>query len=355
MSQGVLVDWLVDEGDSLTVGAEVAEVETEKITGAIESPVAGVLRRRVAQVGQTVPVGGLLAVVAGNQVSEQEIDAFVQQFRDAPPDMAESTPDRSPEELHVGGRRIRHLQMGARGEAVVFIHGFTGSLNNWVLNQTALAERYQTYSLDLPGHGGSSKDVGDGSLVTLTRAVLDWLDAVEIERPHLIGHSLGGALTLAVALQRPEQIRSCTILASAALGPEIDAEFLRGVVAAQRRKDLKPLLQRLFAAPEHARRSMIDDVLKFKRLDGVQEALEKIVAHLLDGDQQARGLRDELPQIRPPVNVIWGEQDRIIPVAHTHDLPDRFNVHRLPDCGHMLHLEAAQEVNRLLSNFLAAQ
>ena len=65
-----------------------------------------------------------------------------------------------------------------------------------MFNQAALAEDRPVYAIDLPGHGGSSKDVGDGSRATLAAAVLDFMDAVGIASAHLVGHSLGGAIAV---------------------------------------------------------------------------------------------------------------------------------------------------------------
>ena len=76
----------------------------------------------------------------------------------------------------------------------MFIHGFGGDLNNWLFNQEALAETHTTYAIDLPGHGGSSKDVGAGDLGSMTAAVAGWMEAMKIDRAHLVGHSMGGAV-----------------------------------------------------------------------------------------------------------------------------------------------------------------
>ena len=92
---------------------------------------------------------------------------------------------------------IRYLKQGEAGEPVVLIHGFGGDLNNWLFALPALAEEHTVYALDLPGHGGSSKDVGDGT--GLTDAVIGFLDAVDLDRPHLVGHSLGGLVAAQVA------------------------------------------------------------------------------------------------------------------------------------------------------------
>ena len=69
MAQAVVVDWLVGEGEMITPGTEVVEVETDKIAGPVEAPMSGLLRRQVAQVGQTVPVSGLLGVIASADIS----------------------------------------------------------------------------------------------------------------------------------------------------------------------------------------------------------------------------------------------------------------------------------------------
>ncbi len=77
MEEGTLVRWLVDEGAEVTAGGEVAEVETDKIANAVESAQAGVLRRKVANEGDVLPVGALIGVLADEGVSDDEIDAFI--------------------------------------------------------------------------------------------------------------------------------------------------------------------------------------------------------------------------------------------------------------------------------------
>ena len=80
MTHGRVVEWLVPQGTEISPGDEILEVETEKANGAVESPISGTLCRHVAQPGQEIPVGGLLAVVADPAVSDQQIDRFVESF-----------------------------------------------------------------------------------------------------------------------------------------------------------------------------------------------------------------------------------------------------------------------------------
>jgi pyruvate dehydrogenase E2 component (dihydrolipoamide acetyltransferase) len=99
---------------------------------------------------------------------------------------------------------------------------------------------------------------------------------------------------------------------------------------------------------------MVDDVLRYKRLDGVQQALEALAGNLFPGGRQARVIAAELEDgYGGPVLVVWGERDAIIPPAHAEAAPSRAETHVLPGVGHSPHMEAAGDVNRLLEGFLA--
>ena len=111
------------------------------------------------------------------------------------------------------------------------------------------------------------------------------------------------------------------------------------------------MLQRLFADPSLVNRSMVDDVLKYKRLDGVQATLEALRDQLFADGRQARSL--DLDAYSGPLLVIWGADDAIIPAAHAEARAVGAEVHVLDGVGHSPHMEAAGEVNRLLEGFLA--
>ncbi len=352
MTHGKIVQWLVSEGDEISVGTQVVEVETEKVTNCVESPIAGTLRRLVAQSEQEIPVGGLLAVIADDTVAEDEIDRFVENF--TPEDVVDNTEvsDIEPEFVEVNDRQFRFLKRGEGEPPAVLIHGFTGDLNNWLFNHGALASDRAVYALDLPGHGQSSKDVNDGSLEFMVDAVCNWLDAVKLPPAHFVGHSLGGAIVLALAVRHPDRVLSCTLIASVGLGPEIDHEYIAGVIGAGRRKQLKPHLERLFADPSQVTRQLVDDMLKFKRLDGVERALRTIAdSFVIDGTQGWR-LENHMPQLSVPLLAIWGFKDRILPVSHAAGLPSSVKVEIIKDSGHMVQMEAAGDVNRIVTAFL---
>lgn len=355
MTEGTVVQWLVEEGAELQDGDEVVEVESEKINNAVESPRAGVLRRRVANEGDVLPVGGLLGVIADASVPDEEIDAFVEEFQATFVPEEEEAAGAEPETVEVGGRKVQYLKLGeGEGTPLLLLHGFGGDINVWVFNQEALAEGGRTvYALDFPGHGGSSKDVRDGALASFVEVVAGFMDEMVIEKAHLFGHSMGGAVAASLALDHPEKVESLALIASAGLGEEINGDYIEGFIAANRRKEMRSVLGLLFANPDLVNRQLVNDVIRFKRLDGVDEALRKTADNLFPGGKQS-GVPD-LSGIGVPMLVVWGSEDRVIPVSHADNAPDNARVEVLEETGHMPQMEAAGQVNRLIGEFLDSQ
>jgi pyruvate dehydrogenase E2 component (dihydrolipoamide acetyltransferase) len=354
MTEGLVSAWHLEEGSVVEKGTEAVDIETEKITNEFQSPASGVLRRRLVEVGETVPVGALLGVLADAEASDEEIDAYVERFN---AEFAETLAARAeeadagpqPETVEVGAHKLRYLLMGAgETEPLVLIHGFGGDLNNWLFNQPVLAERRPVLALDLPGHGGSSKSMEAFDIDSLGRVVGEFLDMLDLQVTHLAGHSLGGAVAAQLALTRPDRVGSLTLIASAGLGPDINMDYIRGFIGARRRKDLKPVVEQLFADPSLVNRDMLDDLLKFKRLDGVEALLTRLADTVFANGTQPVTLRDELLGLEVATQVVWGAEDRIIPAAHAKALPNAVQVSVLEDAGHMVHMEKAAEVNELI-------
>jgi pyruvate dehydrogenase E2 component (dihydrolipoamide acetyltransferase) len=356
MTEGKVLGWLKHEGDSFAAGEELLEIETTKITNVFEASEGGTLRRIVAQAGATLPIGALLAVAAASEVRDAEIDAFVAGF--AAPESASETAAEdtatAPHDIDAGGKRLRILDIGA-GEAtpIIFVHGFGADLNAWMFNQPAFAETRRAIAPDLPGHGGSTKQLDKAVDPESFAADLDRaLAALGIDKAHLVGHSMGGAIALVFAQWQPDRVASLSLIAPAALGPEINADFISGFVRAQRRREMQEVLALLVHDPALVSRAMVEDVLRYKRLDGVQAALEALAAEWFPNGVQRLGLAASLAGLSMPVQVIWGRDDRIIPVAHAEALADRVPVHILNAAGHLPHMEKSGEVNRLLTRLI---
>ncbi|HLY45024.1 MAG TPA: acetoin dehydrogenase dihydrolipoyllysine-residue acetyltransferase subunit [Stellaceae bacterium] len=356
MTEGKILGWLKRQGEEYRAGEELLEIETSKITNVMEASEPGTLRRVVAASGATLPIGALLAVAAPASVPETEIDAFVAAFVAPEPaaEEAAAATGAASRDLEAGGKRLRVLDLGS-GDAVpiIFVHGFGGDLNSWMFTQPALAVGRRAIALDLPGHGAADKAVGAGDAEMFSAAVTDALAALGLDRVHLVGHSMGGAIALAVAARRRDLVASLSLIATAGLGPEINAAFIDAFVRAGRRREAQEALAMLVHDPALVSRAMVEETLRYKRLDGVAAALATVAGAWFAGGRQLLDLRPALAALRMPAQLIWGGGDRIIPVAHAEALTGNLPVHIIEAAGHLPHMEKSGEVNRLIGRFLA--
>jgi len=361
MRLGKITDWIVAEGDEVSAGDDLADIETDKIAGTLEAGAGGTVRRIIARVGEDVPVSGTIALLAPADVSDGDLDAAVEQARAVIEAGVADDGSAEPvvETAEADGRQIRYARAGQDGDAVLLIHGYGGDRNSWLFLQEPLAAGRRVYALDLPGHGTSTKDVGDGSVDLLADAVLAVLDAIEPSGTsvHLVGHSLGGAVAAAVAARDPGRVRSLTLIAPAGFGAEINAGYLRGFAEAQTRRELKPVVAQLFADENLVTRQLVDDLLAYKRLDGVDAALRALLGTLLVADADAQRI-DTTTAIAAlgdavPVTVIWGSADRIIPAAQADLVKGAVRRHLIDGAGHMPHMERPAQVQSAIEAAIA--
>lgn len=348
MSEGKLASWLMKDGDKVKAGDQILEVETDKIAGAVEASEGGVLRRRIGQEDTVYPIKTLIGVLADEDVPDADIDAFVGSY--VVPEAEEGEEEAAGpryEFADTAAGRLRYTKRGGGDNAVLLIHGFGGDLDNWLFNADALAEGATVYTLDLPGHGQSTKTVSDPTVAGLAKAVLTFMDAVKIDTAHLVGHSLGGAIAVEVARQAKPRVKSLTLICSAGLGPDINMEYIDGFISSASRRDLKPVLETLFADSGLVSRQMVDDLLKYKRLDGVGEALNALRDGVFAGGRQSAVLADALAASGVPVLIIWGAEDRIVPSTHA-TAASGAKVEIIEGAGHMVQMEQAGRVNGLI-------
>jgi pyruvate dehydrogenase E2 component (dihydrolipoamide acetyltransferase) len=349
MREGTVSDWLVEEGTRIDVGTPIVDVETDKISNAVEAPDPGLLRRRVARPGETLPVKALLGILAESDISDADIDAYIAAF--VVPETGGDDEVAAPayQFIDVDGVRVRYARKGAdSGTPVLFIHGFGGDLDNWLFNIDAVGEKAPVIALDLPAHGQSTARLPGTTIKGLADFVARFMQAIEVAHAHIVGHSMGGAIAAQLALSHPQRVASLALVASAGLGSEINTGYTEGFATAPSRRELKPVLEQLFADPSLVSRQMIDDVLKYKRLDGVGELLVALNRSLFAGGSQAEQPGLELESAGKPLLVLWGREDRIVPASHAGNAPPGATVEVFDGAGHMVQMERANEVNRLL-------
>src|SRR5262245_16649557 len=121
-------------------------------------------------------------------------------------------------EVNVNGLKINYRDTGGDNPPIVLVHGFTGNVRNWALTVPSLRDRYRCVSIDLPGHGLSDKPK-DSSAYELPRmAEVAWsaIEALGIQNPILMGHSMGGMISQLVALDHADGLRALILVDTAA-------------------------------------------------------------------------------------------------------------------------------------------
>jgi pyruvate dehydrogenase E2 component (dihydrolipoamide acetyltransferase) len=340
MDEGTVVKWLVPVGGTVEIGTEIVEVESTKASTAIESRWAGVLLRQIALPGAVLPVRGVIGIIGDAEASVSDIDAFIREARQSE-NVVEARHGSGPTHVVVADQALNVVDTGSGGVGgvpLILVHGFGGMLQSWAMLQEEIAQDHRVISFDLPGHGDTNLTPRAWSLEELAHTIAQLLDALHIDRAHIVAHSMGGAVSCLAASAMPRRVASLTLIASMGFGAEIDYAYIVGFLEAKRPREFERVLGKLFASPRYVNRRMIDDIIWMKRIDGVTEALQNIAdAAFLDGVQRLTDFGDKLPAIAVPVQFIWGAQDAIIPVCHA--TRTKFPVHVVEAAGHMPHIE----------------
>lgn len=353
MEEGIIVEWIAQEGDEISEGDELMDIETTKITNVLEATNSGRLARVVAGAGEIKPVGALIGVLTVGEVSNEDIEAFIAA---SPATVVEDSEEGleadalNTETITVGNLALNVATVGS-GTPVVLLHGFSGDFNNWLFVIEGLKGAAKIIAPDLPGHGSSSKDVGDGSIKSFADAVVGVLKSLDITETIVVGHSFGGAVAMQLALDHPGLVSQLGLICPAGLpGGTLDETFLTAIVEAEKVREVKKALQPLVKNSDAISRDMVNGVTRAIRIDGARDALGRIKEQMLKGPELG-GLKARLADL-PPTTVIASRHDRIVGVPDATALPDDWSIFWIEDAGHLPHLEAATEVNSILRSLI---
>lgn len=246
---------------------------------------------------------------------------------------------------------LRHLR-GGSGFPLVLVHGYLGGAAAWETQVWELAERFDVIAPELTGFGGSIDGQSCISINGFARQILDFLSDIDVERFHLLGHSMGGMIAQHMAVSAPERVVNLVCYGTGS----------RGVM------------------PD--RFETIDMSRERFRVDGVKTTARHIVATWFMDGENAEGYsaciglgenvtpqtamaglsameawdgRSALPDIHQPTLVLWGDSDQSYgwsqPEALWHGISGS-NLAVMPGCGHNAHMEKPELFNAIVENFL---
>ncbi len=246
---------------------------------------------------------------------------------------------------------LGYLEMGnPAGETVVFIHGFGADLLTWHYCLVPLAANYRLVAIDLPGHGRSTPDVGAADLAFITDWLDEALDVLGIDAAHIIGHSMGAKIALGFAVSHAKRVKSLSLISPAGLGGELHHDTLDAFL---HDNDAEALAHHLLGPKgQSLGRSLTASLLNASSDPARSQALKALL-----GNAKAYGLAlspegFDWDCVTCPIQIMWGDHDRLIPMPPPHRLPPFAPVHLIAGAGHLPHLEAPAAVLAHLKDFL---
>ena len=260
--------------------------------------------------------------------------------------------------VRVDGARIRYVDAG-RGPPVVLLHGLGASMYAWRKNVGAMAAAgFRVIAFDNRGFGLSDKPAVPYDNAAYARLAIALLDSLGISDAVLVGHSMGGAIAAEVAIEYPQRVRGLVLVGSAGLGAREPLLFRvarwpvlgPAVLAFRGRGFTARLLKATYFDPSKVTESDVDQYYAPVAQPAYSRALRAVLRQF-----HFDGLEGRLDKIEAPTVVLWGEEDRWVPLGLGRALAagiTRSAFVSVPHAGHSVQEEAPDEVNHLVIRFL---
>jgi pimeloyl-ACP methyl ester carboxylesterase len=272
------------------------------------------------------------------------------------------------DEIDIHGHRVAYQQAG-EGPVLLLVHGITSSADCWREVIPDLAQDHLVIAPDLLGHGRSAKPRGDYSLGAYASGIRDLLLALGHDRATVVGHSLGGGVAMQFSYQFPERTERLALVSSGGLGEEVHvllraatlplSEFVLPLLASQPLLDAGQWVSRalgrlgLKAGPDVA--EMARGYASLADRDA-RAAFVHTLRSIIDPSGQRVSARDRLYLASEiPTQIVWGERDPIIPVAHgleAQKLIPGSRMEVLPGAGHFPMLDDPAGFAAILREFV---
>lgn len=399
MEEGTLRTWLVKPGQAIKRGDVIAEVETDKTVVDMPALDAGTIDEILVAEGAVVPVGAPLARLVGAEAgnaatppaSKAPVPAvpaadsarsvarsaliLADQVRASPAARAKAK-ERGVSLAAIAGTGVRGrvqgwdvdaavgaaeatgLSLSNRGggakRPVLFLHGFGGDRESFLSIEIPLANSRRVLSVDLPGHGKAVEHPASG-FEAMADAVIAALSVAGEDRVHVVGHSMGAGVAIALALKDPARVASLTLIAPAGVGPIVNTRLLKRYAQA-RDETMVTLAIEQFVGPSSKLPRAIAAHIAAGRADPRRlAALERGLDGMIEGTRQRVLTVDRLAEIAAPVRVIWGLDDKVLPADHADRLPGCVGVHRFAGIGHLPQVEIPREVLKIVQAAIAGE
>ena len=247
-----------------------------------------------------------------------------------------------------------------QGEPVLLIHGSGPGVTgwaNWRLTIPALAEKFRVIAPDIVGFGYTERPVDvQYNMETWLNHILGFMDALGIEKAHVIGNSFGGGLALAMAIRVPHRVGRLVLMGSAGLPFTLTDGLDRVWGYTPSIDNMRGLLD-LFAFD---RNRVTDDLARMRYEASIRPGIQEAFAQMFPAPRQngVNGLASNEVAIKAlphTTMIVHGREDKVIPLASSYELFSMIQnaqIHVFGQCGHWTQIEHAERFNKLISDFL---
>jgi pimeloyl-ACP methyl ester carboxylesterase len=277
------------------------------------------------------------------------------------------------EHLHwaeIEGKRMNYVDVGSgdcpdgpMGPPIVFIHGLSGSWQNWLENLPYFAQKRRCIAMDLPGFGHSEMPGEKISISRYARQVDALCEQLGLGKCIVVGNSLGGFVAAEIEIRHPERVERACLVAAAGISitnlrrrPLLTTARIVGALGAASAAQTRFMVARprlrwfftnfVFRHPSRIAADLMYEQVRGAGKPGLYDALDALTSY---------DFRDRLPEIKAPTLIIWGEHDMLVPVEDAHEferlIPESRTV-ILDDTGHVPMLERPTKFNELLEELI---
>ena len=258
--------------------------------------------------------------------------------------------------VDIGTGKISYRERGS-GPPLVFVHGLGGRSASWTTQYENFSGRYRVIAWDAPGYGESTDLATESPVIAdYVDALARLVDALGVERMHLVGHSIGTVMVTAYHKRYPDRLLSLT-LAEAVTGSGLEDAGIREKLV----HDRDELLDRI--GPEKFARSRTpNSVSPSAGPEVVEQAVANAIQMRVPGYKRAyralvaANIFDEIAPVRVPALIVAGSDDKTASPEMVRSIADamagaRFET--IPDIGHQIFIEHPERFNGILADFLA--
>jgi len=268
-------------------------------------------------------------------------------------------------QIDVVGARANYVEMG-EGPPLLLVHGLSGAWQNWLEQIPHFARTHRVIAVDLPGFGASPMPPWEISIASYGRFVHDFCERLGVASCAIVGNSMGGFIATEVAITEPDRIEKLVLVSAAGItwararrepaavigrvGRAAAPLALKFQLSGIRRPGLRHLgFRGVFHDPNGLRREMLwENIVAALQSPGYFDAMTTLVGY---------DIRHRLEEIEDPTLIVWGRNDRVVPVpaalSYKRRIGENAELHIFDKTGHVPQMERPVRFNRLLEDFLA--